>query len=245
MQKDGSMGAIALIASIALHALLLLVQWQPAQVVELLPLEGKGVVELAAVSPAKGQPSEQIVEKEPVVEEAKPAPAKKEEAKPAVTTTAPKQPEQKQPVEPKAEVVTSQTGTAVVPAQETEPAEPEEQVQAEVVPQGPTYPGEDPTGEAMVASKRAITYPKESMSSSSEGDVLLEVYVLEDGTITRIEVIGGPDDQRLKEMAMLTISRYWTFKPAERAYKVAIEVSFRMEPVASATPRFISASFLD
>ncbi|MBP7110781.1 MAG: TonB family protein [Firmicutes bacterium] len=245
MQKDGSMGAMALIASIALHSLLLLVQWQPAQVVELLPLEGSGVVELAEISPAKGQPSEQIVQEQPEVEETKTAPAKKEPAEPAPTAAAPSQPEQKRPAEPKAEVMTSQGGATAVPAQQSAPVQPEEQAPAEAVPQGPTYPGDDPTGEAMVASKRAITYPKESMSSSSEGDVLLEAYVLKDGTIARIEVIGGPDDARLKEMATITISRYWTFKPAERAYKVAIEVSFRMEPVAAATPRFISASFLD
>ncbi|HNZ09352.1 MAG TPA: TonB family protein, partial [Bacillota bacterium] len=158
------------------------------------------------------------------------------------------------PAKPKADIVVSDKGTMPVPAETVEEhGEPGIETEADggtepveqAVPVGPSYPGEDPTGEAMVASKRAMTYPKESMSSYSEGDVMVEVYVAASGTVMATNVLSGPDDIRLREMAVKTIARYWSFKPAERNYKVVIEVSFKMEPVAAAEPHFISATFID
>jgi len=256
MRKNGAAGSIALLVSVAMHALLLLIPWQPAQVIDLLPLEGAGVVELAAISPAKGSPGMEIVEEEPVEQQQKTA-AKPEPEK-NITTLAPKAATKPQvvqaPAKPKADIVVSDKGTMPVPAETVEEhGEPGIETEADggtepveqAVPVGPSYPGEDPTGEAMVASKRAMTYPKESMSSYSEGDVMVEVYVAASGTVMATNVLSGPDDIRLREMAVKTIARYWSFKPAERNYKVVIEVSFKMEPVAAAEPHFISATFID
>lgn len=257
MRKNGAAGSIALLVSAAMHALLLLIPWQPAQVVDLLPLEGAGIVELAAISPAKGSPGIEVVEEEPVEQQQK-AVAKVVPDEKSVTTVAPKAATKPQvvqaPAKPKAEIVVSDKGTTPVPAETVEEqGEPGIETEADggtepveqAAPVGPSYPGEDPTGEAMVTSKRAMTYPKESMSSYSEGDVMVEVYVAASGTVMATNVLSGPDDIRLREMAVKTIARYWSFKPAERNYKVVIEVSFKMEPVAAAEPHFISATFID
>jgi len=256
MRKNGAAAGTALLVSVAIHALLLLIPWRPAGVMELLPLEGAGVVELAAISPAKGNPGDPIIKEEPA--EQTPQAIAKAEPEKSLTTQAPKAAAKPQavqaPAKPKADVMVSDRGVVPVPAEVVEEhGEPGTETESnggtqpveQAAPAGPSYPGEDPTGEAMVASKRAMTYPKESMSSYSEGDVLVEVYVAADGTVMATNVASGPDDIRLRDMAIKTIARYWAFKPAERKYKVVIEVSFRMEPVAEAQPHFISATFID
>lgn len=82
MTNGGRSGNIlAILLSVGLHALLLLIPWQPAQSIDLLPLEGTGVVELAVLQPVKGeadaelqQNPEPVVEPEPAQPQAKPEP---------------------------------------------------------------------------------------------------------------------------------------------------------------------------
>lgn len=273
MTNGGRSGNIlAILLSVGLHALLLLIPWQPAQSIDLLPLEGTGVVELAVLQPVKGeadaelqQNPEPVVEPEPAQPQAKPEPVAEPVKQVAVAKPKPVQKEPTpnvtiKPVEdapkaePEEEVVTAQTGTAAVPVMETQgtegPAEPVTSEGTEVEqqapePQKPAYPGEDPTGEAMVASKRAVAYPKESMNSASEGIVTVAVIVNADGTIRSVSTISGPDDAWMRKNAEQTILRYWSFKSADWAYKVTIEVSFRMKPLAETSLKFIGASFLD
>lgn len=252
MTKDRTTGGISLIISVALHALLLLIPWQPARTFELLPLEGKGVMELAAIAPAKGNPEQIATEAEPEQDlpKAKQAPAKE----PSKTTVAQKQAATaqaavapKELVKPKAEVVSAESGKTPVSVAEANKAEEpgSEAMESSKAPMLPMYPGDDPTGEAMVASKRAPAYPKESMSAASEGDVVVVAIIAENGAVISVEAIKPADDTRLTDIAVRTVRTYWTFKPAEKRYKVTIEVSFRMVPVAEAKPRFISASFVD
>lgn len=272
MNGSRSGNILAILVSVGLHALLLLIPWQPAQSIDLLPLEGTGIVELAVLQPVRGetdaqtqQSPEPIVEPEPAQPQAKPEPAAEPVKK--VTVSNPK-PVQEDPTpnvsikpvtdapkeKPEEEVITSPSGTAAVPVTETEgtegPAEPvsSEGTQTEQQapePQRPAYPGEDPTGEAMVASKRAVAYPKESMNSSSEGIVTVAVIVNADGSIRSVGMISGPEDEWMRKNAEQTILRYWSFKSADWDYKVTIEVSFRMKPLAETSLKFIGASFLD
>lgn len=264
MQKSATSNIIAILVSLGIHALLLLIPWQPAPVVELMPLEGSGIVELAELQQVKGEPDDATQQDALPQEEPKPpvteAEVKKPEAvKPPETATQPStkpiisiKPVVKEPVTKKAdELITSPTGGVAVQTEPVEaakaevPATSQPAPQQEPEPAKPAYPGDDPTGEAMVASKREVAYPKESQSSASEGDVIVEVKVGTDGKILSTGILSGPDDEWLKKNAELTILRYWTFKSAERAYKVVIEVSFRMQPVARTEQRFISATFLD
>jgi TonB family protein len=266
MQNRGSGNILALAASVILHMLLLLIPWQPAGVVELFPLEGVGTIELAAISPMQGQPealanavkptADNVPEKAPV-KEAEPAKVivKEVPTKVLETTKAPFTPAEiptsKQPI---VDVIKSVSGTIPVASDDTlatnkalgtngAPVENAQGEAAQAMPAAPSYPGDDPTGEAMVASKRTIAYPKDSMSSASFGDVQVEVYVSIDGKITSTKVLESPGDARLESVAVQTILRYWEFKPAERAYKVIIQVSFTIEPIG-VIPRFISASFI-
>ncbi len=273
MTNGGRSGNIlAILASVGLHALLLLIPWQPAASIDLLPLEGTGIVELAVLQPVRGetdaqvqQSPEPVPEPEPAQPQAKPEP----EAEPVkqVAVAKPKPAEQKptpnvtiKPVadapkaEPEEDVITAQGGTAIVPASESQgaegPAEPVSSEGAETEqkapePARPAYPGEDPTGEAMVASKRAVAYPKESMNSSSEGVVTVEVTVNAEGTIRSVRIVSGSEDEWMRKNAEQTILRYWSFRSADWAYKVMIEVSFRMKPLAETSLKFIGASFLD
>ncbi|HOY89492.1 MAG TPA: hypothetical protein PKZ09_06925, partial [Bacillota bacterium] len=123
MRKNGAAGSIALLVSAAMHALLLLIPWQPAQVVDLLPLEGAGIVELAAISPAKGSPGIEVVEEEPVEQQQK-AVAKVVPDEKSITTVAPKAATKPQvvqaPAKPKADIVVSDKGTMPVPAEPVE-----------------------------------------------------------------------------------------------------------------------------
>ena len=264
MQKSTTNNILAILVSVGIHALLLLIPWQPAQVIELLPLEGTGVVELAELQQVKGEPDDAIEQdalpqeepKPPVTEEVKkPEPVKPPETT-AQTSTKPiisiKPIVEKPVAQVVDELVTSPAGSVAVqtePVDATDaadaPATPQPEPQQEPEPVKPAFPGDDPTGEAMVASKREVAYPKESQSSSSEGDVIVEVRIGTDGKILTTGILSGPDDEWLKKNAELTILKYWTFKSAERPYKVVIEVSFRMQPVARTEQRFISASFLD
>ena len=272
MMNGGRSGNIlAILASVGLHALLLLIPWQPAASIDLLPLEGTGVVELAVLQPVKGeadaqiqQSPEPVVEPEPAQPQAKPEPAAEPVKQVAVAKPKPSQeptpnvsikPVTEAPkAEPEQEVITSQSGTVAVPltqSQGTEgPAEPapsegSQAAQQAPEPARPAYPGEDPTGEAMVASKRAVAYPKESMNSSSEGTVTVEAIVDPDGTIRSVSTVSGPDDEWMRKNAEQTILRYWSFRSADWAYRVKIEVSFRMKPLAETSLKFIGASFLD
>ncbi len=273
MTNGGKSGNIlAILASVGLHALLLLIPWQPAASIDLLPLEGTGVVELAVLQPVRGetdaqvqQSPEPVVEPEPAQPQAKPEPTVEPVkqvavAKPKPTVEKPTPNVSIKPVteapkaQPQEEVVTAQAGTAVVPATESQgtegPAEPvasegEQTEQKAPEPARPAFPGEDPTGEAMVASKRAVAYPKESMNSSSEGTVTVEVTVNAEGTIRSVSTVSGPVDEWMRKNAEQTILRYWSFRSADWAYKVTIEVSFRLKPLAETSLKFIGASFLD
>ncbi len=265
MQKSAANNILAILVSLGIHALLLLIPWQPAPVVELMPLEGSGVVELAELQQVKGEPDDATQQDALPQEEPKPpvteAEVKKPETvKPPQTAVQPStkpiisiKPVVKEPITQEAdELLTSPTGSVAVQTEPVEatnaaevPATSQPEPQQEPEPVRPAFPGDDPTGEAMVASKREVAYPKESQSSASEGDVVVEVKVGTDGKILSTGILSGPDDEWLKKNAELTILRYWTFKSAERAYKVVIEVSFRMQPVARTEQRFISASFLD
>lgn len=273
MTNGGRAGNIvAILASLGIHALLLLIPWQPAASIDLLPLEGTGVVELAVLQPVRGEADAQVQQSpEPVVE---PEPARPQ-AKPELVDEPVKQvsvskpkPVEQNPVPnvsvkplaeapkaaPEEDVIMSQEGSTPVPVTESQgtegPAEPTLSEGTDVQqkapePVKPAYPGEDPTGEAMVASKRAVAYPKESMNSSSEGTVIVEVIINADGTIRSAGALPGSEDEWMRKNAEQTILRYWSFKSADWDYKVTIEVSFRLKPRAETSLRFISASFLD
>ena len=273
MMNAGRSGNIlAILVSVGIHALLLLIPWQPAASIDLVPLEGTGIVELAVLQPVRGetdaqvqQSPEPVIEPEPAQPQAKPEPAAEPVKQVAVEKPKPVQQDptpnvsikpvtDKPKAEPEEEVITAQTGTMAVPATENQgtegPAEPVSSVgtqteQKAPEPARPAYPGEDPTGEAMVASKRAVAYPKESMNSSSEGTVKVEVIVNADGTIRSAGTVSGPEDEWMRKNAEQTILRYWIFRSADWAYKVTIEVSFRMKPFAETSLKFIGASFLD
>lgn len=270
--KRGGRGAdiLAVLASVGIHALLLLIPWQPAAGIDLIPLEGSGVVELAVLQPVRGETeAQQQKAPEPIVEPKPEQAAREPKPEPvrpvAVEEPKPQQPEvkpnvsitpvvEKPATKPPEDVLTGQSSQVVIPPPEstgtTEPQNPigtaGDETETKAPEQArPQYPGDDPTGEAMVASKRAIAYPKESMNASSEGVVTVEAAVEADGTIRSVKVLSGPEDEWMRRNAEQTILRYWVFRQADWAYRVTIQVSFRMSPVAETSLKFIGASFLD
>jgi len=88
-------------------------------------------------------------------------------------------------------------------------------------------------------SKVNPTYPEKSRQSRHEGTVVLNVTVGKDGSTHDLHVIKGVDDA-IDQAAMSAVSQ-WKFEPATYegnpvAVELRIEVNFRLQTNASATP---------
>ena len=104
--------------------------------------------------------------------------------------------------------------------QQTSPAPPQPAAQAQgnLAIDGSVAEDGGPSADASAVGNTKPVYPRISRSLGEQGRVLLDVYVLADGTVGEIRLHQSCGYERLDEAALLAV-RQWRFKPARQAGK--------------------------
>jgi len=80
----------------------------------------------------------------------------------------------------------------------------------------PEYPGEDPTGESMIAftggKRHAVNIPKGVQNDKGIGEALVRVRVRSDGSIESISFLQAPDHPAMAQVIQSAISTAWRFE---------------------------------
>lgn len=108
-----------------------------------------------------------------------------------------------------------------------EPAPPAGKGNPGVVTGRGTGPVQPPAGASLLQVGSVPAYPKNAANEGVEGAVMLRIHAASDGRITRVEVAGGTEDRRLRDVASRTVAKSWRVKPFSQDYVLNVSVEFR------------------
>lgn len=158
-----------------------------------------------------------------------------EPPKPVPKPAKPKPP----PLPPSEKAITVPQETAEpapAPVVAAAPAAPAAASPAQSVP-GPSsneVPITPPRSDARHLNNPKPEYPRTSMRLREEGQVLLDVYILADGTVGEVKLRQSSGFSRLDESAMKTVKK-WKFVPAHRGNEPI--ASWYVQPITFESPR--------
>lgn len=131
---------------------------------------------------------------------------------------------------------TAEPAPAPAPVVAAAPAAPAAASPAQSVP-GPSsneVPITPPRSDARHLNNPKPEYPRTSMRLREEGQVLLDVYILADGTVGEVKLRQSSGFSRLDESAMKTVKK-WKFVPAHRGNEPI--ASWYVQPITFESPR--------
>lgn len=158
-----------------------------------------------------------------------------EPPKPVPKPAKPKPP----PLPPSEKAITVPQETAEpapAPVVAAAPAAPAAASPAQSIP-GPSsneVPITPPRSDARHLNNPKPEYPRTSMRLREEGQVLLDVYILADGTVGEVKLRQSSGFSRLDESAMKTVKK-WKFVPAHRGNEPI--ASWYVQPITFESPR--------
>src|SRR5690554_4403853 len=145
-------------------------------------------------------------------------------------------------VEKEHEIITSETGDIEISISESEEKGNDEEnekgvsgsddektgAEQEISPPPPPPPPPPPTAGDMILGAPVPAYPKDLVSQALTGKVELEVHVLNDGSIERVDILNSSGIDQMDRTAQLTLERGWSFKDYSQSYSIIIIVEYNI-----------------